>query len=149
MGHWPAHVHDLHEYSDMWEDNFSQPLTSLLKQLQCKKNKQVEKSIFHFCRKLQGTSDRCWKGPKIRPVGTHQKSNLPVQYTHHNGLWGQVSLWLPYQPLHQFNWLWFPLKESPKPHLYHYWHQTVTQTPTHVTPALIIHRDYNSPFKKP
>lgn len=74
----------------MWEDNLSQPLTSVfsevellvcknnLKQLQSKRKKkrgqEEEMSIFHFCRKLQGTSGGHRRGPKITPTGTHWKS---------------------------------------------------------------------------
>lgn len=73
----------------MWENKLSQSLTSLfsevallllllknnLKQLQHKKIGEEQMSIFHFYRKLQGTSGGHCEGPKITPTGTHWNSD--------------------------------------------------------------------------
>lgn len=126
--------------------------TLFLNSSSANKKKGGGKEHFPLLQKASGHFRWTQKRSKDQTCAHNQKSSLchasslPVQHTHHTRLWGQLSLWFLYQSLNQFSQFWFALKESRKPHPYHYWHQTVTRTPA---PALIRHRDYSFLPKKP
>lgn len=122
----------------MWEDNFSQSLTSLLEQLQCKKKKNkggkehfplLQKASGHFRWTRERSKDQTCAHTKRAASVTPAASqfNTPTRLGFGDS-WACDSFMN-----HLISSAGFDLHWKSPQNLYHYWHQRVTWTPTRNT----------------